>query len=216
MTLSTRPCRYHAFDAAATTNSRDGRLPYRQRRCVAAGRRHHPRSVADRGDALSSCGPFPPTRSGLPWDRSRDPARRVTRPGRSSALRKRRPASVARRPGECPRRAGGRRAPPGRTCRGAGGGALTEPGGTVSISAVNMAEVVDVLVRIIGRGCGRCHREARLAGSRRPGCGDRRCCASVEPHGGLHARHYHRRDSPLSMADCVALATALRSRANRS
>ena len=85
---------------------------------------------------------------------------------------------------------------------------LSEPGGRVSISAVNLAEVVDVLVRVIGRtfedvaekldwleagGLDLAEVDAgigRLAG---------RC----------HARYYHRRDSPLSMADCVALATAL-------
>jgi PIN domain nuclease of toxin-antitoxin system len=77
-----------------------------------------------------------------------------------------------------------------------------------SISAVNLAEVVDTLVRVMGRDPGAVRdsldwlivgglevepvwlRVARLAAS-------------------LRVQHYHRAEMPLSLADCFCLATAM-------
>jgi predicted nucleic acid-binding protein len=78
----------------------------------------------------------------------------------------------------------------------------------VTISSVGMAEVIDVLVRIKERH----HDEVieKLDWLRAGGL-------LVDPvdeaigreAGRLHATHYARRDRPISMADCVTLATAL-------
>lgn len=76
------------------------------------------------------------------------------------------------------------------------------------MSAVNLAEAMDVLVRV-GRRDAEAVRERidwLIAGG-----------LEVEPvwlpiarmAASLHARHYHRSDRPLSLADCICLATAL-------
>lgn len=86
--------------------------------------------------------------------------------------------------------------------------ALREAGSPSRLSAVNLAEVVDVMTRIY----------------QRPVDGTMMALAMLESGGltivpadaavgalagELHARHYDRKSSPLSMADCVALATAV-------
>ena len=81
-----------------------------------------------------------------------------------------------------------------------------EPG--ASISASNVAEVVSVLVRIMGH-------KADAVGERLDWlvAGGLRVVAVDDALGRLagriHAERYDRRDAPISMADCVALATAL-------
>jgi PIN domain nuclease of toxin-antitoxin system len=88
---------------------------------------------------------------------------------------------------------------------------LTEPDGAVSISAVNMAEVVDVLVRIVGRAVDDV--TEKLDWLEAGGLDVVDVDAGIGRAAGiLHARHHHRRNSPMSMADCVALATAVRLR----
>ena len=77
----------------------------------------------------------------------------------------------------------------------------------MSVSAINLAEVVDVMTRIYGR----TQAESLDALSLLESGGLR--IASVDAvigldAGALHAQHYDRRTSALSMADCVALATA--------
>jgi predicted nucleic acid-binding protein len=76
------------------------------------------------------------------------------------------------------------------------------------ISAINLAEVLDVLVRHQGRPSDDV--EERLFWLRLGGMD----VVSVDEAiglsaGRLHAQHYHRDRRPLSMADCVALATCL-------
>ena len=85
---------------------------------------------------------------------------------------------------------------------------LRDAGHPVSISAVNVAEVVDVLVRVMGR----THEEVAekldwlSAGGLMVIPVDEGIGRTA---GRIHAERYHRRDRPLSMADCIALATAL-------
>lgn len=77
-----------------------------------------------------------------------------------------------------------------------------------SISAVNLAEVIDRLVRVEGYDAGDVNDRIDLlmVGG-----------LEVEPvwlkvtrlAASLRAKHYHRSNSPLSMADCVCLATAM-------
>jgi PIN domain nuclease of toxin-antitoxin system len=77
-----------------------------------------------------------------------------------------------------------------------------------SISAPNLAEVVDTLVRIMGRDpdAVRDSLDWLIAGG-----------LQVEPvwiplarlAAKLRAQHYHRTDRPLSLADCLCLATAM-------
>lgn len=85
---------------------------------------------------------------------------------------------------------------------------LRSPTQPAHISALNLAEVVDVLTRIYGRPTAATMDALLLleaAGMRIvPVDADLGLAA-----GGLHARLYDRRTSPLSMADCVALATAM-------
>jgi PIN domain nuclease of toxin-antitoxin system len=77
-----------------------------------------------------------------------------------------------------------------------------------TLSAVNAAEVVDQLVRVFGRDPDDVHADLALlsqAGMR---------IAPVSPDigilaGRLRARHYHRDRRTVSLADCVAAATAL-------
>ena len=80
--------------------------------------------------------------------------------------------------------------------------------GRAVISAVNLAEVVDILVRRLEIPEAQVLDGLRLAKS-----GGLTVVAADEPigelAGRLRSRHYDRRVSPLSLADCVALATSL-------
>jgi uncharacterized protein with PIN domain len=76
------------------------------------------------------------------------------------------------------------------------------------ISAVNLAEVLDVLVRHQGWPVDEVAEKLRWLT-----VGGLQVTPVDEPTGlragELHARHYHRSRRPVSLADCVALATAL-------
>ena len=80
-----------------------------------------------------------------------------------------------------------------------------EPG---HVSAVNLAEVVTVLVRHRDLPAGEVVEKLRWLV-----VGGLGVVPADEPigllAGALHARHYHRTRRPVSLADCVALATAL-------
>ena len=85
---------------------------------------------------------------------------------------------------------------------------LERPGEPASASVINLAEVVDVLVRMNGRPI-----EAVVEKLDWLTAGG---LHSVEVDEGLalaagriRAEHYNRVDRPLSLADCVALATAI-------
>lgn len=85
---------------------------------------------------------------------------------------------------------------------------LERPDDEAVISAANVAEVIDVLVRLYGRSAAEVgERLDWLAAgglttmSVDDGIGRRA--------GALHAGHHHRTSSPLSLADCLALATAI-------
>ena len=85
---------------------------------------------------------------------------------------------------------------------------LRDPTRRSRVSAINLAEIVDVLTRVFEQAPGdvRAALELLEAGGLE--------VVSVDGDlgmeaGRLHARFYHRRTSPLSMADCVALASAL-------
>lgn len=85
---------------------------------------------------------------------------------------------------------------------------LTDPLAEPTISAINVAEVLDVLVRVHGRTATEV--AERLDWLAAGGL----VTVDVDDEigrraGALHAGHYHRTRSPLSLADCVALATAL-------
>jgi uncharacterized protein with PIN domain len=76
------------------------------------------------------------------------------------------------------------------------------------ISAANVAEVIDVLVRVHRRSAvevGERMDWLTAGGLRTAGVDE----AIGRRAGALHAAHYHRTRSPLSMADCIALATAV-------
>jgi PIN domain nuclease of toxin-antitoxin system len=85
---------------------------------------------------------------------------------------------------------------------------IREAGDDACISSVNLVEVVDKLIRVIGQS------EERVADTMdwlmaggllfMPTDGDMGRLA-----GELRARHYRRRDSDLSHADCMALSTAM-------
>lgn len=80
-----------------------------------------------------------------------------------------------------------------------------------TISALNLAEVIDVMARIFAR----TPADTRNAVALLEDGGLH--IASVDAQigiaaGELHARYYDRKASPLSMADCIALATAVRLR----
>jgi predicted nucleic acid-binding protein len=88
-------------------------------------------------------------------------------------------------------------------------GAILRGGQPPAISAVNLAEVVDWLVRVGGRepDAVRDRIDWLIAGG-----------LVVEPvwlpaarlAAALRAQHYHRTEMPLTLADCVCLATAIR------
>lgn len=77
----------------------------------------------------------------------------------------------------------------------------------MSVSAINLAEVVDVMARIYGRTLAESLDALALleTGGLRIAPVDADVGLDA---GALHAQHYDRRTSALSMADCVALATA--------
>jgi len=80
-----------------------------------------------------------------------------------------------------------------------------------TISALNLAEVVDVMARIFERPPNRTL--DALAFLEHAGLRVMAVDAEIGlAAGALHARHYDRQTSPLSMADCVALATAMQLR----
>ena len=76
------------------------------------------------------------------------------------------------------------------------------------LSAVNAAEVIDQLVRVYGRDPDDVHADLALLSH-----ADMQLCPlSVDVGtlaGRLRARHYHRARMAVSLADCVAAATAL-------
>ena len=76
------------------------------------------------------------------------------------------------------------------------------------ISAVNVSEVLDVLIRHQGWPAEDVEEKVRWLT-----LGGLQIVAADEAvgmlAGRLHARHYHRTRRPLSLADCIALATAL-------
>jgi len=75
------------------------------------------------------------------------------------------------------------------------------------LSAVNAAEVIDQLVRVYGRAADDVH--ADLAVLSRAGMDVTPVSADVGIRAGrLRARHYHRERMAVSLADCVAAATA--------
>jgi PIN domain nuclease of toxin-antitoxin system len=80
--------------------------------------------------------------------------------------------------------------------------------GGAAISAVNLAEVADQLSR--RRGLSPVRVQGVLSGLVE---GNVDVLAFTEAHafeaGALRARHYHRRDAPLSLGDCALLASAL-------
>lgn len=76
------------------------------------------------------------------------------------------------------------------------------------MSAVNLAEVLDVLVRLQGWPADDV--EEKLHWLTLGGLQVVEVDAAVALSAGrLHARHYHRSKRPLSLADCIALGTAL-------
>ena len=80
-----------------------------------------------------------------------------------------------------------------------------------AISALNLAEVVDVMARIFERSPDRTLDAIAFLEH----AGLRVVPVDTEiglAAGALHARHYDRQTSPMSMADCVALATAMQLR----
>ena len=86
--------------------------------------------------------------------------------------------------------------------------ALRDAGSLSRLSAVNLAEVVDVMTRIYQRPVD--GTTTALAMLESGGLTIVPADAAVGALAGeLHARHYDRKSSPLSMADCVALATAI-------
>ena len=85
---------------------------------------------------------------------------------------------------------------------------LRDPGDHAVISAVNVAETLDVLVRIKGRTPEEV--EERLDWLTAAGLVVVPLDDAIARRGGrLRAKHYGRAQRPVSMADCMALATAL-------
>lgn len=76
------------------------------------------------------------------------------------------------------------------------------------VSAVNVAEILDVMTRIYERPVAATI--TALAMLETAGLQTHVVDAAIGLSAGeLHARHYDRKASPLSMADCIALATAI-------
>lgn len=85
------------------------------------------------------------------------------------------------------------------------GDLLTEP--TV-LTAVNAAEVFDQLVRVYGRDADDVHADLVMLAHTGVQLGETSAEVGLLA-GRLRARHYHRERRALSLADCVAAATAL-------
>lgn len=76
------------------------------------------------------------------------------------------------------------------------------------LSAVKAAEVIDQLVRVYGRDRDDVHADLALLAN--DGLTIEPVTADVGMQAGhLRARYYHRQRMPVSMADCIAAATAL-------
>lgn len=76
------------------------------------------------------------------------------------------------------------------------------------LTTVNAAEVVDQMIRVWGRSTDDVEGDLALLGH--SGLRLHGLDAELALHaGGLRARHYHRRSCAVSLADCVAAATAL-------
>ncbi len=85
---------------------------------------------------------------------------------------------------------------------------MREPSRPARVSAANVAEIVDVMTRIYERPIAATM--TALAMLETAGLQTQVVDAEIGLSAGeLHARHYDRRASPLSMADCIALATAI-------
>lgn len=77
-----------------------------------------------------------------------------------------------------------------------------------ALTAVNAAEVLDQLVRVFGRGPDDVHGDLALLAH--VGMELAPVTGEIGLHAGrLRARHYHRERSAVSLADCIAAATAL-------
>jgi PIN domain nuclease of toxin-antitoxin system len=87
-------------------------------------------------------------------------------------------------------------------------GLLERPGQPASASVINLAEVVDVLVRINGRPIDAVMEKLDwlTAGGLESVDVDEGLAIAA---GRIRAKHYERVNQPLSLADCVALATAV-------
>jgi uncharacterized protein with PIN domain len=85
---------------------------------------------------------------------------------------------------------------------------LRDPARRSWISAINLAEIVDVTARVFGQPPDEVRAALELLEAGGLGTIPVDRDIGVEA-GRLHARFYDRRTSPLSMADCVALATAM-------
>ena len=84
---------------------------------------------------------------------------------------------------------------------------LRDPARASRISAVNLAEIVDVMTRVFEQAPA--HIGAALEMLEAAGLEVVTVDGELGMEAGrLHARFYDRRTSPLSMADCVALASA--------
>lgn len=82
---------------------------------------------------------------------------------------------------------------------------LLEADGEASLTALGVAEVVDHLVRIVGANEEDAALDLAQLGLAEPDPLD----AAVSLRAGLlRARHYHRRQRAISLADCVAIETA--------
>jgi len=85
---------------------------------------------------------------------------------------------------------------------------MRDPTNESKVSAVNLAEVIDVMARIYDQTPADMMQALALLEA--AGLTIAPVDAEIGVSAGeLHARHYDRKTSPLSMADCVALATAM-------
>ena len=85
---------------------------------------------------------------------------------------------------------------------------LRDPDDTSIITAVNLAEVIDILVRGHGNPLDDVHERLDwLVAAGLEVRGVDRPMGTLA--GSLRARFYHRQDRPLSLADCIALAAAM-------
>ena len=76
------------------------------------------------------------------------------------------------------------------------------------LAAVNAAEIVDQLVRVYGHDVDDVHADLALLSRSGMGIAATTSGTGIEA-GRIRAAHYRRRGCPVTMADCVAAATAL-------